>query len=290
LSDWNGHWLSAQTSNLTLLVYPQFRTASSSRMARINSLATESDWLIHFDAEINGISDLLTDMGVAPDATAGFEPLLDLPTPPEPPGGDFVLAYFSHPTWNPLLGERYNADIQDPLTEGETRTWTITVDGNTSDQVQLTWGTLSADIPDYYTAFLTIENTGTVVNMRDINTVTLAADFPQDLSIEIHAQVLSTDDIILPNQFAIYQNYPNPFNPVTTLRYDLPEQANVNIIIYDMLGRQVKTLINQTQDAGYRSVIWDATNDYGKPVSAGIYLYQIQAGEYMQTKKMVLLK
>ena len=60
--------------------------------------------------------------------------------------------------------------------------------------------------------------------------------------------------------------------------------------IIDMLGRQVKTLINQTQDAGYRSVIWNATNDYGKPVSAGIYLYQIQAGGYMQTKKMVLLK
>ena len=57
-----------------------------------------------------------------------------------------------------------------------------------------------------------------------------------------------------------------------------------------MLGRQVKTLMDQAQNAGYRSVIWNATNDYGKPVSAGIYLYQIQAGEYMQTNKMVLLK
>jgi len=56
------------------------------------------------------------------------------------------------------------------------------------------------------------------------------------------------------------------------------------------LGRKVKTLINQNQDAGYRSVVWNATNNYGEPVSAGIYLYQIQAGEYMQTKKMVLLK
>ena len=52
----------------------------------------------------------------------------------------------------------------------------------------------------------------------------------------------------------------------------------------------MKTLVNQTHDAGYRSVIWDAANDYGKPVSAGIYLYQIQAGEYISTKKMVLLK
>ena len=95
---------------------------------------------------------------------------------------------------------------------------------------------------------------------------------------------------LLPDEFALHQNYPNPFNPVTTIRYDLAEDAMVNIIIHDMLGRQVKTLINRTQDAGYKSVIWNATNDYGKPVSAGIYLYQIQAGEYIQTKKMVLLK
>ena len=74
------------------------------------------------------------------------------------------------------------------------------------------------------------------------------------------------------------------------MHYDLPVNGLVNITIYDMLGRKVKTLINQTQDAGYKSVIWDATNDYGKPVSAGIFLYQIRAGEHISTKKMVLLK
>jgi len=94
----------------------------------------------------------------------------------------------------------------------------------------------------------------------------------------------------LPNKFILHQNYPNPFNPTTSLRYDLPENNLVNITIYDMLGRKVKTLINQTQDAGYKSIIWNTTDDYGKPVSAGIYLYQIQAGEYISTKKMVLLK
>ena len=88
----------------------------------------------------------------------------------------------------------------------------------------------------------------------------------------------------------MHNDYPNPFNPITTLRYDLPENSLVTITIYDMLGRQVKTLINEYQDPGYRPIIWDATNDYGKPVSAGMYLYQIQAGEYISTKKMVLLK
>jgi len=102
--------------------------------------------------------------------------------------------------------------------------------------------------------------------------------------------ILSIDKDAIPLQYTLHQNYPNPFNPITTLRYDLPEQATVNIIIYDMLGRQVRTLLNQTQDAGFKLVIWNATNDHGKPVSAGVYLYKIQAGEFVQTRKMVLLK
>ena len=101
---------------------------------------------------------------------------------------------------------------------------------------------------------------------------------------------LNVMDFEVLDNYKLIKNYPNPFNPVTTLRYDLPENSHVNITIYDMLGRQVKNLINQTQDAGYKSVRWNATDDYGKPVSAGIYLYQIQAGEFVQTKKMMLLK
>ena len=110
-------------------------------------------------------------------------------------------------------------------------------------------------------------------------------------SVTIDITVLWADlGIAIPDEFAIHQNYPNPFNPVTTLRYDLPEQGHVRITIYDMLGRDVKTLINEYQDPGYRSIIWDATNDYGKPVSAGMYLYQIEANNFLKTKKMILVK
>ena len=94
----------------------------------------------------------------------------------------------------------------------------------------------------------------------------------------------------LPQGFALEQNFPNPFNPFTTLRYDLPEDALVNITIYALMGRVVKTLINDQQTTGYRSLQWNATNDNGAPVSAGLYLYTIEAGQFNQTKKMVLLK
>ena len=103
---------------------------------------------------------------------------------------------------------------------------------------------------------------------------------------------LSTDNEneTISSNYLLHQNYPNPFNPVTTLHYDLPKNAMVNIAIYDMLGRQVKTLINDQQTAGFKSVQWNATNNAGQPVSAGLYLYTIEAGKFRQTKKMVLLK
>ena len=101
---------------------------------------------------------------------------------------------------------------------------------------------------------------------------------------------LGVDNDGLPTSYMIHQNYPNPFNPVTTLRYDLPEDALVNITIYDMMGRQIRTLISTQHSAGYKSVQWNATNDAGSPVSAGLYFYMIQAGDFKQTKKMMLVK
>tara|TARA_B100000586_G_scaffold51571_1_gene34477 strand:+ start:112 stop:1764 length:1653 start_codon:yes stop_codon:yes gene_type:complete len=93
-----------------------------------------------------------------------------------------------------------------------------------------------------------------------------------------------------PITYSLYNAYPNPFNPFTTLRYDLPEDAMVNITIYDMMGRNVKTMVNSQQNAGFKSIQWDATNDAGAPVSAGLYLYTIESKQFRQTKKMVLLK
>ena len=111
-----------------------------------------------------------------------------------------------------------------------------------------------------------------------------------DYSDVVDFTVLATDVDLIPDVFALHQNYPNPFNPVTTLQYDLPEDALVNITIYDIMSRIVKNLVSSQQNAGYKSIQWNATNHLGQPVSAGLYLYTIEAGKFRQTKKMVLLK
>ena len=95
---------------------------------------------------------------------------------------------------------------------------------------------------------------------------------------------------VVPSTFTLHQNFPNPFNPITTLSYDLPKDSDVSFTVFDMLGNEIVTLINSNQQAGFKSVQWDATDSRGRPVSAGVYLYQIKAGEFVDTKKMVLLK
>ena len=98
------------------------------------------------------------------------------------------------------------------------------------------------------------------------------------------------DVIAIPDEFALQHNYPNPFNPVTIIEYDIPVNAAVQLLIYDIIGRQVKVLVNESMEAGYKSVRWNGRNDQGRNVSAGMYFYSIQAGDFVKTRKMILLK
>jgi len=88
----------------------------------------------------------------------------------------------------------------------------------------------------------------------------------------------------------INQNYPNPFNTITTINYELPKATNVEISIYNLMGRIVKNLINTNQNSGYKYVIWDGTNNNGKMVSGGMYFYSIKTNIFSKTRKMILLK
>ncbi len=94
----------------------------------------------------------------------------------------------------------------------------------------------------------------------------------------------------IPDAYSLQQNYPNPFNPTTQIRYGLKINAYVSINIYDLMGKHIKSFINMSQDAGHQSIIWNATDATGLPVPAGMYIYSITAGDFRQTRKMILLK
>ncbi|HMD14934.1 MAG TPA: T9SS type A sorting domain-containing protein, partial [Bacteroidota bacterium] len=89
----------------------------------------------------------------------------------------------------------------------------------------------------------------------------------------------------IPSQFSLAQNYPNPFNPSTVIRYELPKSGNVELKIFDVLGKEVTTLVSAMQEAGYKEVSWNASD-----LPSGIYFYRITAGTFTDTKKTMLIK
>jgi hypothetical protein len=97
-------------------------------------------------------------------------------------------------------------------------------------------------------------------------------------------------DAAVPESFSLSQNYPNPFNPSTIIKYALPQAAHVTIRIYNMLGQEVATIVNQQADKGFYKVTWDGRTSTGNYAASGVYIYRIIAGNFVQTKKMNLLK
>ncbi|NUM61996.1 MAG: T9SS type A sorting domain-containing protein, partial [Ignavibacteriaceae bacterium] len=96
---------------------------------------------------------------------------------------------------------------------------------------------------------------------------------------------LESEKELLPTEYTLYQNYPNPFNPTTTIKYDLPNTSDVSLIIYDILGRKVKELVNTKQQAGRYEIQFNASN-----LASGVYIYQLIADKYFSSRKMILLK
>jgi hypothetical protein len=146
------------------------------------------------------------------------------------------------------------------------------------------------------------------VSIVDIQKREIEYDFPGS-SIEIqHKTSLSYDlklvagdldyviqkseDILenIPKEYALSQNYPNPFNPITKMNYQLPKRSRVIISIYNIIGQEVRTLLNEDQDYGVHSITWNGVDQYGKAMATGVYFARMSTGGFSQTKKMLLLK
>jgi DNA/RNA endonuclease YhcR with UshA esterase domain len=143
-----------------------------------------------------------------------------------------------------------------------------------SDSVVLKWSVITKD------------PTNPVVYCIDTNSVTLVRGTITDVD----------GQFAVPTRFSLDQNYPNPFNPSTTIRFGLPVAASVRLTVYDALGREIGTLLNEERTAGYLTVNWNGTNDAGVRVASGVYFYRLQAqpvngnAPFVELRKMILLK
>ncbi len=94
----------------------------------------------------------------------------------------------------------------------------------------------------------------------------------------------------VPEDFSLAQNVPNPFNPATTISYEVPESGSVKLVVYNLLGQQVRTLVNDNIEAGFHTIVWDGADEFGRQVASGIYIYRMNSGDFKATKRMMFLK
>ncbi len=143
---------------------------------------------------------------------------------------------------------------------------------------------------------------GTLVNLRakgkDLTSIRIKEAMLLDLdavplNLELHGGLRfkeSKGTESLPQHFSLSQNYPNPFNPQTSIRYALPQDAQVKLVIYNVLGQKIKTLVDEFQSAGHKVVWWDGKDERGDQVASGVYFYRLKADEFSEAKKMLLVK
>ena len=111
-----------------------------------------------------------------------------------------------------------------------------------------------------------------------------------EISTVIDGQFENFDPSQTTKEYRLNQNHPNPFNPITRIRFQLPEANHVILKIYDLLGTEIRTLVDGPYEAGHHIIDWDSSDDPDKPVSSGIYLYRMQTGSFSQVRKMTLLR
>lgn len=175
---------------------------------------------------------------------------------------------------------------------------------NASDTGKVTFGGFSFGAPNgpdasgvLATVQFTVQDTGsTALNLMKVQVTDIDGQVQKLGTIGdgmVNAIITSVNDPYakpIPVEFSISQNYPNPFNPATTIRFQLAKPEWVSMKIFNLLGQEIRTLVDQNMEAGYFTVNWDGKDNFGKEVPSGIYFYQIQAGSSVQVKRMILQK
>ena len=217
----------------------------------------------------------------------------------EPLGGVVVALKFAEPGTNVICTKAdFSGGIADYITDdGQSGAKFTIIDNEKKTVLAVAIPFTAKAIPQGEGTFLNLEFKGegkvkleetTISHQTGISLVNTKA---QELKFDFNPIELTAPKVqVLPKDFSLAQNYPNPFNPTTTVSYALPTNAFVKLVVYNILGQKVKTLVDEEQTAGFRQVVWNGQNDRGETVGSGIYFYRIQAGSFTKTAKMSLLK
>ncbi len=131
---------------------------------------------------------------------------------------------------------------------------------------------------------------GGILKRYDVGQVRVEREMWWNIDLSGTTTRVAETEGVRPEGFSLDQNYPNPFNANTAIPYRLPDDAEVRLVIYDVLGRRVKVLVDERQVAGLHQAVWNGTDDARRMVGSGLFFYQLFTGDYMQTRRMVLVK
>jgi len=273
----------------TLFVNPDL-SASSSQLLKQTTLQRENAlFSIQILAQCQEARDVDNVVTVAADASRNQD---DLDQPEPPVIGEYVSVYFPHRDWQ-TLAKTYCLDARPEPTEGEV--WEFEVKTNIRDKVNLTFEGLDEVLPELE-VWLVDDALKITQNLRESNHYAVAgSEQPKQLKLVVGKRDFVGEKLAeaqaIPTTYELSQNFPNPFNPSTTIRYGLPKAERVTLKIYNLLGEEVVTLVNDEQQAaGYHAAIWDGRNKNGVVVASGIYVYRIRARRFAMAKKLSLIR
>ena len=283
LQPWNGYAVYASAESDLVLIPFQEQDSSAQRVANIDG------WYLNLKAESPNFFHHAAQIGRHENASNGQ----DFYDTPQLPDINETISLLMDLNGNSSF--RYTKDIRD-LDEFN-GVWNLRLDGNSDERLMVLSGVLKGSIPeDLRIAIVDIQerkvsheilNQGLVIK-KDPN---LAYDLKL-VAGDIDYVATMTEEILnnIPSVYSLSQNYPNPFNPITKMNYALPKRSRVIISVYNVLGQEVTTLINQRLDYGYHTVTWQGTDRMGRPVGSGVYFSELKAAGNRKTRKMLLLK
>jgi len=274
----------------TLFIDPDLTPAPGSLGKEFSATITEKMlWSIRVLAQCQEAVDEDNIAAIVDGASNAWDEM-DQPEPP--PIGEYVSVYFPHPEWD-KLAKIYCTDFRSGSSEGYV--WLFEVKTNIRDKVNLSFEGLD-EVPAELEVWLMDEALKITQNLRERNHYTLAgSEHPKQLKLIVGKRDFVDEKLAesqaIPTTYELSQNFPNPFNPVTTIRFGLPNAERVTLKVYNLLGKEVVTLVNdEKREAGYHISIWDGRNKHGNLVASGVYAYRIRAGSFSMTKKLVMVK
>ena len=285
---WEGYFFyNSGTAPTTITVPPVEAAVPMEKFNPKRMIAHQNDFVLQLSVSVPGfkVIDTQNYLGLLRNASAGFD---DEDIPEAPPIGDYVRLSVIED------GVRFAGNFK-PLNE-EGQKWKLVLDSSlpfeSTVQIGLTeTGRLPVSMElyifDMYDQYRLSVNEGSFEvrlgkgSIRHLYILIGSKEFAEE-----HNEGIS----LVPLEFALYQNYPNPFNPQTTVDYTVGKRGRVTLEIFDILGRRIRTLVDETQSPGKYSVLWDGLNDSGQPVAAGVYFSRLTASEFKGSKKLVLIR